>query len=95
MNIQMRHDVITLYNYSYPWWWQGLLGSQRAKQPPRQRSVFSVGIFSYLRGAAAHADVAVVLYKALMICKSITTQVWMESTNEILWMSLRTGRRKS
>lgn len=30
--------------------------------------------FSYLLGAEAHADVAVVLYKALMICKSITTQ---------------------
>lgn len=37
--------------------------------------------FSYLLGAAAHADVAVVLYKALMICKSITTQLgWKAST---------------
>lgn len=34
---------------------------------------FVFGIFLIL-GAAAHADVAVVLYKALMICKIIMTQ---------------------
>lgn len=22
MNIQMSHDVITLYNYLCPWWWR-------------------------------------------------------------------------
>ena len=64
--------MITLYNYSYPWWWQGLLGRQGARQPPgRFRVCF--WYFSCLLGAAAHADVAVVLYKALMICKTITT----------------------
>lgn len=64
--------MITLHNYSYPWWWQRLVGRKSQAAPKPVRS-FVFRIFSLSPGAAAHADVAVVLYKALMTCKGITT----------------------
>lgn len=42
---------------------------------------FVVGIFLSL-GAAAHADVAVVLYKAPMTCKGITTWLARKASTE-------------
>lgn len=47
------------------------------------------GLFSvfspHLRGTAAHADVAVVLHKALMICKSITTPFGLRASTKYYW----------
>lgn len=52
--------------------------SQAASKPVWS---FVVGIFLSL-GAAAHADVAVVLYKAPMTCKGITTWLARKASTE-------------
>lgn len=84
MNIQMSRDVITLYNYSCPWWWR----RHRGKTEPDELELIW-GLFSvfppHLCSAAAHADVAVVLYKALMICESITTPFGCTASTKYDW----------
>lgn len=94
MNIQMRHDVITLYNYSCPWWWQGLLGrqeSQTASKPVQS-------LFSIFFPSPWHCDTCRCRCCSLESPNDMqkhNDSVWMESINEILWMSLRKGKRKS
>lgn len=61
------------------------LRKDRARQAWSSFGVCFLYFFPHLCSAAAHADVAVVLYKALMICESITTPFGCTASTKYYW----------